>query len=386
MERTSTPGIFKKGNRYVVVFRDANRKQRKRSAKTLAEARTLKAALTADVARGEYVQESKVTFADYAPTWLDTYAGRTSRGIRQETLAEYRRVIERDAVPFFGRSPLASIRPMDSKRYAQHLAARGSKPNTVRLAIGPVRAMLATAVEDGLIRSNPAARLRLAHAVPVEAGSEPEKVRALTEAELRRLIEATPEGSRLLVQFLGLTGLRVSEALALTWGDLDLGRRRVAVRRRVNGGKLAPPKTRFGRRDVPLSQGMAQRLWTARAGRPDEALVFPAEGGGYMDRYAVYRVVKAATRRAGVAWVGLHGLRHSCASILFRQGLNPKQVQAWLGHHSAAFTLSTYVHLIDDDLPDASFLDELTVPPVDGRLATDDESEERPHSTAASRS
>jgi hypothetical protein len=46
--------------------------------------------------------------------------------------------------------------------------------------------------------------------------------------------------------------------------------------------------------------------------------------------------------------------------MLFRHGLNAKQVQMWLGHHSPAFTLDTYVHLLPDDLPDAGFLDSLT--------------------------
>ena len=46
--------------------------------------------------------------------------------------------------------------------------------------------------------------------------------------------------------------------------------------------------------------------------------------------------------------------------MLFRHGLNAKQVQMWLGHHSPAFTLSTYVHLLPDDLPDPAFLDAIT--------------------------
>jgi hypothetical protein len=88
--KTSTPGIYKKQNRYVVVFRDPSGRQRKRSARTLAEARTLKAALTADVKRSEYHEESKVAFVDYARNWIDTYDGRTSRGIRAGTLRDYR--------------------------------------------------------------------------------------------------------------------------------------------------------------------------------------------------------------------------------------------------------------------------------------------------------
>jgi integrase len=69
------------------------------------------------------------------------------------------------------------------------------------------------------------------------------------------------------------------------------------------------------------------------------------------------RVLKPAAERAGVPWVGFHTLRHSCASMLFRAGVSPKAVQVWLGHHSPAFTLAVYVHLLPDDLPNAAILD-----------------------------
>jgi integrase len=73
-------------------------------------------------------------------------------------------------------------------------------------------------------------------------------------------------------------------------------------------------------------------------------------------------VFKPAAHRAGVPWAGLHTLRHTCATVLFRHGLNAKQVQLWLGHHSPAFTLATYVHLSSDDLPNPTFLDTLLAP------------------------
>jgi hypothetical protein len=76
------PGIYRRGGRYVVRYRDSRGKQRKQFARTLAEARDLKATLTADVKRGEYRQLSRTTFAEYAPRWVETYAGRTSRGLR----------------------------------------------------------------------------------------------------------------------------------------------------------------------------------------------------------------------------------------------------------------------------------------------------------------
>ena len=63
---------------------------------------------------------------------------------------------------------------------------------------------------------------------------------------------------------------------------------------------------------------------------------------------------------SGRSRVGFHTFRHTCATTLFRRGLNAKQVQVWLGHHSPAFTLATYVHFLDDDLPDPSFIDDVT--------------------------
>jgi len=66
-------------------------------------------------------------------------------------------------------------------------------------------------------------------------------------------------------------------------------------------------------------------------------------------------VIKPAAAAAGVPWAGFHTLRHTCATRLFRAGVNAKQVQHWLGHHSPAFTLDVYVHLLDDDMPESPF-------------------------------
>jgi integrase len=377
LERTSVPGIYHKGNRYIVVFRDPTGRQRKRSAATLAEARELKAVLTADIARGEYRALSRVTFAEYAREWIVSYQGRTSRGFRDSTRGEYARDLgldpktyeplkpARGATAFFGQMRLAEIEPRDIKRYAVHHSDRGLAPASVRLELAPVRAMLATAVEEGIIRSNPAAGLRITKRAEAEL-EESERIKSLTEDELRALLERLPADWRLFVEFLAHTGLRIGEAIALTWGDIDFGRRRVTVCRRYYQGSFAPPKSRYGRRDVPLADGMARRLWEFRKATlaADSAPLFPSKTGGVLDASNVFsRVLKPAARAAGVPWAGFHTLRHTCATILFRRGLNAKQVQVWLGHHSPAFTLATYVHLLADDLPNPGFLDELTAPP-----------------------
>jgi integrase len=236
------------------------------------------------------------------------------------------------------------------------VAARGVSANTVRLALAPVKALFATALEDGLIRSNPTAGVRVAGATTREADED--KARALTPDELAALLDELPDAERLFFRFLAQTGLRIGEAIALRVGDVDLGRRRVQVRRRWYRTSFAPPKSKHGRRDIPLATGIAQALWPLIAGRDSNELLFASETGRMIDQSNLTsRVLKPAARRAGVPWASYHTFRHTAASAFFRAGWNAKQVQLVLGHHSPTFTLATYVHLIPDDLPDASFFD-----------------------------
>lgn len=138
--------------------------------------------------------------------------------------------------------------------------------------------------------------------------------------------------------------------------------------------RLSTPKSRYGRREIPLSPRMARALRELRGGRGDDEFVFTSGRGKLIERSNLMaRVLKPPAGRAGLehrvvsdggrsarTWVGFHTLRHTCATSLFRGGANAKQVQMWLGHHSPAFTLATYVHLLPDDLPDPAFLDRLT--------------------------
>ena len=337
----------------MVTFRKPNGAKSKRFARTLAEARNLKASLTADVRRGEYREVSKVTFAEYANEWIETYRGRTSRGIRPETMVEYKRQIEKRAIPFFGRLRLVEIEPRDVKRYVATVEAEGLSANTVRLALAPVKALFATARDEGAIRWNPADGVRMSTRTHAEDGDE-EKAKALTPDELRRLLAAVDPSCRLLAEFLAATGLRISEAIGLRWSDVDLSARRVSIRRRYYRGSFAPPKSRYGRREVPLSPAMAEQLgalWRQRR-EGGEALIFPGRHGEPLHASTAFRAVKAAAVKAGAPWAGLHTLRHTAASLLFARGENPKQIQRWLGHHRASFTLDTYVHLLDEDLPE----------------------------------
>jgi integrase len=117
------------------------------------------------------------------------------------------------------------------------------------------------------------------------------------------------------------TGPRVGEAAALRWANVSDGDL-VVGESKTEAGTL---------RTLPLSTRLERELWE------------------HANLYS--RVIKPAARRAGLAWVSWHALRHTCATLLIAEhALNPAELQAWLGHTDAAFSLSVYTHLTGRDL------------------------------------
>lgn len=354
LEPTGEQGIYRRGNRFAVRFKDPDGKVRQKSARTLAEARRLRSALVTDIDRGEYRPQSKVTFKQYAAEWIEGYGGRTKRGIRPETLDEYRRDITAAAASRQFSKLLSSVTPADVKAYARALAGEGLKPATVRRKLAPVKAMFATALEDGLIRSSPTAGVRLG-APTADDPAEEGKVKVLAVEELAALISAAPDDARrMLVRLLAQTGLRLSEGLGLQWADVDARSSRVFVRRRVRDGVVGLPKSGGGRREVPIAPALgrhlaAQRLASLRSSETD--YVFADAEGAPWDSRSLYRWLRPAAKAAGVPWARFHTLRHTAATRWLLGGVPLPTVSKLLGHSDPGFTLRTYISVMPADLP-----------------------------------
>lgn len=366
MERTRTPGIFKRGDRYVVVWRHRG-KQCKSFHRTFAEAREAKGQRQA----GDKRPTSRLGLGDYFAEWIESYAGRTARGFSETTRPEYRRPIEAHAIPKWGTWRLAEVEPADVRELFGSMRKAGATTSQIRKLRVALSAMFATAVDDGLLRSNPVQGVR----IPAGRGEEPTDDRkALTRAELRLLLAATPDDwRRLFLEFLAHTGLRISEAIGLTWEHVELGESpRVRVREQFYRGERRGLKSGAGRRDVPLSAGMAARLLAHRRDtyRGPRAPVFASKVGTELNVNNLRnRILDPAAKSIGLS-VGFHAFRHTCASLLFEQGRNVKQVSEWLGHSDPSFTLRTYVHLLDAGVGDADFLDAAVTAKVGNAWAT----------------
>lgn len=244
------------------------------------------------------------------------------------------------------------------RRLVRSLEERGLKAGSIRKNLARLKALFATAYEDGAIPSNPTQGLRVTTAV----SDESRKAKAMTRTELGLVLLALPDDERVFFTFLAQTGLRISEAIAVTWADVDLGTTpRVSVERQNYRGEVKRLKSAHSRRTIPLSAGMvaALRERRARSYAGEAAPVFITRFGKALNaRNLRRRVLDKATGPLGLEWVGFHTFRHTCASLLFAGGKDVKQVQEWLGHADPGFTLRTYVHLMDEGLGSADFLDE----------------------------
>lgn len=204
MEKTRTPGVYKRGSRYVFAYR-VDGKQRWESCRTLDEARRAKAARATDIGRGEFEERSRITLHEYAREWIERYQGTGRRGLREETRSEYRALLDKYALSHFSaQARLTEITPRHIASFVGWLceqtksAATAQEPDrrvplsdkTVRNALGPLKACLASARREGLIRHNPATDVALPHRVRVDDDEDRPRpfpaLRATTERRSRR--------------------------------------------------------------------------------------------------------------------------------------------------------------------------------------------------------
>jgi integrase len=147
----------------------------------------------------------------------------------------------------------------------------------------------------------------------------------------------------------------------LRWKDLELEsvEPQLRVRRAFpdRANKPGPPKSDYSRRKLPLPVTLASDLRQYRVKGTDwfapDDLVFTDGKGGHLRHGNVRRRVLlplAKSARVDFKGIGFHTFRHTCATVLFDAGRNPVQVQRFLGHHDPAFTMKTYVHLLNEDL------------------------------------
>jgi integrase len=353
----------KKGEvRYRVQWRGRDGRGHEKWARTLAEARSLKAQIEADAIAGLTLdpRAGSQRLDDYFAGWLSTRLAR-GRPLAPSTVSGYRGVWARNIRPQLGNLQLRAIRSETVRTwYAAVIgvAGRDQAAKSYRL----LRAVLATAETDEHIRSNPC-RIR-------GGGQEQHDERPLVDTSVViRLAELIEPRYKSLILLAGLAGLRTGESLGLCRRDVDILHSTVEVvvqaQEVVGAGRvLLPPKSDAGRRKVAVPEivrdALAEHLGRYTS-RDNDSPVFTGPSGGPLRRATLSSAWRIARAHAGCpSTLRLHDLRHHAATMTARTpGVTTKELMARIGHSSPRAAL-IYQHATEGrDRAIAEFMDEV---------------------------
>ncbi len=296
------------------------------------------------------------TVREFIQGWLER---EVKPKLRASTHKSYAGIASRHILPILGAMRVNVVAPANIARVLGIIQERAGAS-----AAGKARTLLhrvfrrAVALEKAA--RNPVSA--------IEAPHMPKKEMAfLDAAQVAQLFEAA-KGDRLeaLAIVLALTGVRLGEALALQWSDVNFDHRELRISKQsveVTGERksgvvgtraILPPKTDKGRRTIALSAAAAgalkRRLKLAERealARPSD-LIFPSSTGSVISKSNLHRRWwRPLLTRAKLPTIRIHDLRHSSASLSLAAGTNTKIVADRLGHTSPAFTQRAYQHAVE---------------------------------------
>ena len=312
----------------------------------------------------------------YITWWLKNYK-RDNSAVKPQTYTRMCTVVNNQIIPRLGGFRIVDLTPdiiqtqLVNPLLNEKNATTG-KPlsvSTIKKAIIHLKDCLNYAVEERLIGYNPCQKIKLSRNVISKGKKE---IRFFSDEEIKSFVEATntmtingfpvyKHGYGLV--FLLYTGLRIGELLALTANDIDCENKEVHVRgncveyfdndedsatyRHNVIYKADTTKTDNGFRSVPLCNEAfhaATQMLEKCKSATDYLLTHSETPAMYRN---VARTYKSVCEKAGIENPGgLHTLRHTCASLLLRNGVDIKAISELLGHASVQFTYDTYIHLV----------------------------------------
>ena len=352
--------VLGKGNPWwVFIAHNGKRTSRMVGSKTAAENVANK--IQARLQLGEFDFEGKDDapepgFEEYADSWISTIAPATCK---ESTVQSYKDLLRLHILPVFGSLKLKEITRGKVKDFLASKIMEGFAASSVIHMKNVISGILNKAVDDEMLPSNVA--LRIGKIVQKSNGDEQENGKAgadpLSREETRLLLDVVdghyPKDYPLFL-LLFRTGLRIGEAFALKWGDIDFNGRFIHVQRGLSRMKIQTPKNGKTRR-VDMTPQLADTLMAYKIECKKKGLalglgdapeyVFTNEKGGFMDvNNWRRRVFNKALEKAKLRRIRIHDTRHTYATLRLSKGDNVTDVSKQLGHHSVKLTLDIYNH------------------------------------------
>ena len=344
---------------WVVDYRDTAGKRRSKQFSRKKDADAWAVSALAEVQNGVHTPDSvSVTVAKAAELWLESV-----RASEREptTIASYDQHIRLHIVPRCGALKLSQLTAPKVRVMLDSWLSDLSRAMAIRV-FRSFKAIVTDAQARGLVAQNVALAVKVPKA-PRKKG----QVTPPSKAEIRAILDAAAASEdlmgRALVELVIFTGMRASELRGLAWPSVDLKMSQVRVEQRADAqGLLGPPKSASGFRTIPLPVRVIATLreWKMACPHHPQALVFPSVKGRVLSHGVMTKnYLKPILIAAGVTSDGEHGdeaaakytahkFRHAAASLWIDRGLNPKRVQALVGHGSIQVTFDTYGHLFEE--------------------------------------
>ena len=295
-----------------------------------------------------------MTFGEWLDFWYQNYS---KPKLRPTTQAGYENAIYKHIIPALGKTLLSELSTNDLQQFYATLKkegrlirtesyGKGVSDRTVWSCHTRIRTALDRAVQDGLIRINPAADCKL-------PPQNPKEMQLLSREEMQRfLIQAKEEGYYELFLLELATGLRRGEVLALQWDDLDFKTGALRIQRQVYraSGELvvSAPKTKAALRTIilpPTLLGVLEEYHQQAESR--WMFPSPAKEDSPLDPATVRKRLQTILEHAGCKRVRFHDLRHLFVTTALENGMDVKTLSAITGHVSAKTTLNVYTHVTD---------------------------------------
>jgi integrase len=338
-------GGSREAKRWRAVWEGANGKEASKAFAKKSDAEKYATAMEADTLRGiRYADPRRgaITVREYGETKFMP----AMLHLRPNSADTYASHLKTHVYPALGGRQMGSVTRTDVQNFVTVVSGRLA-PSTTETVYAVLRAMMQAAVTDDpqVIVVSPCTRIRLPRV-------EKRVLEPLPAAAVIALHRAISPRYRVMVALCAGLGLREGEAFGLTVPRVDFLRRRVHVLSQGQRGQLAAPlKTTASTRVIPADDwvlneisehirqfgtGAAESIVTNRLGRMPRRSAF---GDSWRSAVAAAGLPKG-TR--------VHDLRHFYASTLIAANLNPKVIQARLGHATISETMDTYGHLFPD--------------------------------------
>lgn len=295
---------------------------------------------------------SEMPFGEWIDFWYQTYCKHT---LRITTKGNYENRIYNHIIPEIGMIPLNKLTQSNLQQFYARTKSGGRKiyvetygaglsDRMIRAVHANCRSALEKAVQEGLIRTNPAIGCKL----PPKKSRE---MKVLTQNEVIRFLNRAKEEDYFELFLLELgTGMRRGEILALKWSDLNLTTGELRIERQVNvihgEAIISAPKTKASIRTVILPPSLLQILSKYKETVNSEWMFpSPLDNTKVRNPSAVRKRLQLILERAGCPKVRFHDLRHTFSTMALENGMDIKSLSSMLGHVSSATTIDIYSHI-----------------------------------------